>query len=331
MIVSRLAPITLSLFFCVEGRRYLGKNNVNVCHIPPGNEANYHMISVSPAAAHKHVENHGDLYGTCLENCDEICDLLHGNVRNEDEFECAGKGILVEDPLKGQELADLDTTFWEVFCDGYGNLCDTTTAPSAFDVGADGTTLLDWATQNYIGYEGGPGVGPDDVFTKWAYFGNGDGFEISFLLKNLQEGRYHATLSQLNGDPDICTSRYTIGVWDATFGVWGGSDSGTLPSEDHYDMGGFDANEEAYFTIRVKEDKVTILRNCEATTVTEVAAQSGLPYFFYFGFAGSGTYRVRDFKLKVFSKDNFISCPSNVDVPAGWETYPCITECMEPL
>ncbi len=45
-----------------------------ICHFPPGNEANFHTIWVSDSAVAKHVEKHLDLEGTCLENCEIICD-----------------------------------------------------------------------------------------------------------------------------------------------------------------------------------------------------------------------------------------------------------------
>ncbi len=44
-----------------------------VCHVPPGNPANFHTISVSGKAAQKHVA-HGDLLGSCNDHCATLCD-----------------------------------------------------------------------------------------------------------------------------------------------------------------------------------------------------------------------------------------------------------------
>jgi len=51
-----------------------GNNSqVTLCHIPPGNPANHHTITVGENAVENHL-NHGDLLGSCLSNCDILCD-----------------------------------------------------------------------------------------------------------------------------------------------------------------------------------------------------------------------------------------------------------------
>lgn len=45
-----------------------------ICHFPPGNPDNFHTIVVSDNAVDKHVAKHDDLVGSCLENCETICD-----------------------------------------------------------------------------------------------------------------------------------------------------------------------------------------------------------------------------------------------------------------
>lgn len=45
-----------------------------ICHFPPGNPSNFHTIIISENAVAKHVEKHGDSVGTCLENCEDVCD-----------------------------------------------------------------------------------------------------------------------------------------------------------------------------------------------------------------------------------------------------------------
>ena len=46
---------------------------VTVCHVPPGNPANFHDITISENALQAHL-NHGDFVGSCLENCAALCD-----------------------------------------------------------------------------------------------------------------------------------------------------------------------------------------------------------------------------------------------------------------
>jgi hypothetical protein len=46
----------------------------SICHFPPGNPANWHTLSVSDAAVADHVDNHGDLLGSCAASCETLCD-----------------------------------------------------------------------------------------------------------------------------------------------------------------------------------------------------------------------------------------------------------------
>jgi hypothetical protein len=46
---------------------------VQVCHIPPGNPANFHTITINDNALQAHL-GHGDLAGTCGQNCQALCD-----------------------------------------------------------------------------------------------------------------------------------------------------------------------------------------------------------------------------------------------------------------
>jgi len=46
---------------------------VAICHLPPGNPANWHTINVSENALDAHLA-HGDLWGSCLDNCEFLCD-----------------------------------------------------------------------------------------------------------------------------------------------------------------------------------------------------------------------------------------------------------------
>lgn len=46
---------------------------IEVCHIPPGNPGNFHTITINQTALPAH-QAHGDLVGSCLNNCGTICD-----------------------------------------------------------------------------------------------------------------------------------------------------------------------------------------------------------------------------------------------------------------
>ena len=47
---------------------------ITICHIPPGNPANWHTITISENALPAHYDNHGDFPGNCSANCEELCD-----------------------------------------------------------------------------------------------------------------------------------------------------------------------------------------------------------------------------------------------------------------
>ena len=46
---------------------------VNICHIPPGNPANAHEITVGERAARAHIVNHGDRVGGCCVEAGQPC------------------------------------------------------------------------------------------------------------------------------------------------------------------------------------------------------------------------------------------------------------------
>ncbi len=50
-----------------------GNNKIEICHFPPGNQDNFHTITISENAWTAHQVNHGDLLGSCLDNCETIC------------------------------------------------------------------------------------------------------------------------------------------------------------------------------------------------------------------------------------------------------------------
>jgi cysteine-rich repeat protein len=54
-----------------------GGKKVTLCHVPPGNPANRHTISVSESAVSAHLA-HGDRLGTCPATCPSSCDDAAG-------------------------------------------------------------------------------------------------------------------------------------------------------------------------------------------------------------------------------------------------------------
>jgi hypothetical protein len=50
-----------------------GNAKVQICHLPPGNPANFHTITISENALPAHLA-HGDVGGACDEHCETLCD-----------------------------------------------------------------------------------------------------------------------------------------------------------------------------------------------------------------------------------------------------------------
>ena len=65
--------IVLTLLLALASLPAFAGNKVDVCHLPPGNPDNWHTISVSENALNAHL-GHGDLEGSCAENCETLCD-----------------------------------------------------------------------------------------------------------------------------------------------------------------------------------------------------------------------------------------------------------------
>lgn len=65
---------------------------VNVCHVPPGDPANFHTITVSEKALGAHLA-HGDLAGACDDFCEALCD--DGNACTIDD--CGERGCSYSD------------------------------------------------------------------------------------------------------------------------------------------------------------------------------------------------------------------------------------------
>lgn len=70
---SHLLTLFVAVLAIVFGAASAQAAKVDVCHLPPGNPDNWHTISVSENALQAHL-NHGDLEGSCLANCETLCD-----------------------------------------------------------------------------------------------------------------------------------------------------------------------------------------------------------------------------------------------------------------
>ena len=67
-----------------------GGAKVEICHVPPGNPANFHTITVSENAMAAHLE-HGDVAGACNALCAALCD--DGNACTiDDAADCEENG-----------------------------------------------------------------------------------------------------------------------------------------------------------------------------------------------------------------------------------------------
>ncbi len=70
---SHLLTLFVAVLAIVFGAASAQAAKVDVCHLPPGNPDNWHTISVSENALQAHL-SHGDLEGSCLANCETLCD-----------------------------------------------------------------------------------------------------------------------------------------------------------------------------------------------------------------------------------------------------------------
>jgi hypothetical protein len=64
------------------------KDKVVICHIPPGDPSNFHLITISKSAVKVHMD-HGNLQGSCNDNCIALCaPCLEVDVNNCEEVCC---------------------------------------------------------------------------------------------------------------------------------------------------------------------------------------------------------------------------------------------------
>ncbi len=110
-----------------------GQTKVDVCHIPPGNPANWHTITVGQPAVNAHVTNHGDMIGTCDAICESLCE--DGNMCTQDvdpagdDCECLDApgppvDCIDDDPCTVDDCdPDTGCDNSPVVCEDDGNLC----------------------------------------------------------------------------------------------------------------------------------------------------------------------------------------------------------------
>ncbi|HEY2291415.1 MAG TPA: hypothetical protein VGM86_12000 [Thermoanaerobaculia bacterium] len=81
---------------------------VKVCHVPPGNPANFHTITIDDNAVQAHLA-HGDLLGSCAAHCDQLCD--DGNACTIDACDANEHCLLNHPPVNCDDssLCTIDT------------------------------------------------------------------------------------------------------------------------------------------------------------------------------------------------------------------------------
>lgn len=106
--VGKSAVVGLILTILLGSSAAWAGSKVEVCHVPPGDPANFHTITVSEKAFSKHLA-HGDLAGACNQICATLCD--DGNACTVDDTgDCEQNGC----PAMPEAVS----------CDD-GNLCTT--------------------------------------------------------------------------------------------------------------------------------------------------------------------------------------------------------------
>jgi len=94
---------------------------VQVCHVPPGNPANFHTITINENALSADL-GHGDLPGACSAHCSQLCD--DGNACTIDACDASEHCVATHPPVDCND----------------GNLCTTDTCDP--EAGCSSTPLV---------------------------------------------------------------------------------------------------------------------------------------------------------------------------------------------
>ena len=95
---------------------------VQICHVPPGDPANFHTITVSESALQAHL-GHGDLLGSCFSHCDQLCD--DGNACTVDACDATEHCAVTHPPVNCEDgnLCTADTCDPAAGCSSAPRLC----------------------------------------------------------------------------------------------------------------------------------------------------------------------------------------------------------------
>ena len=98
---------------------------VKVCHVPPGNPANFHTITIDDNAVQAHL-GHGDLLGACAAHCDQLCD--DGNACTIDACDANERCVAAHPPVNCDDgnACTTDTCDPASGCKGTPKICQDT-------------------------------------------------------------------------------------------------------------------------------------------------------------------------------------------------------------
>jgi hypothetical protein len=116
----RASSCTVLAFLAFSAPAWAAK--VQICHVPPGNPANFHTITVNENALQAHL-GHGDLLGTCFAHCDQLCD--DGNACTIDACDAAEQCLVDHPPVSCNDsnLCTLDSCNPATGCESTPKVC----------------------------------------------------------------------------------------------------------------------------------------------------------------------------------------------------------------
>ena len=114
--------ILIALFVLTASSSWAGGTKVTICHIPPGNPANFHTITISENALQAHLA-HGDLPGACHAHCDSLCS--DGNACTIDSCDASGQCVSTHPPVNCDDysLCTVDSCNPAIGCANVKKIC----------------------------------------------------------------------------------------------------------------------------------------------------------------------------------------------------------------